>query len=147
MRQYAESIHQTIYLADRPNHPLCGIALSSAAAAALTAADKESGVHADLGGEEYLWSTAIPSAGGQHYFFLLSRPRIANTFGLRDLLHFAFPQLPVAIVVFGVTTFILVLLLVRPIGKLRVAARSLANGELATRVAEPERERTSVWRG
>ena len=140
LRQYAESIHQTIYLADRPNHPLCGIALSSAAAAALTAADKESGVHADLGGEEYLWSTAIPSAGGQHYFFLLSRPRTANTFGLRDLLHFAFPQLPVAIVVFGVTTFILVLLLVRPIGKLRVAARSLANGELATRVAEPERE-------
>ena len=42
--------------------------------------------------------------------------------------------------VFGVTTFILVLLLVRPIGKLRVAARSLANGELATRVAEPDRE-------
>jgi two-component system sensor histidine kinase CpxA len=140
LRQYAGSIHQTIYLADRPNHPLCGIALSSAAAAALAAADKEPGVHADLGGEEYLWSTAIPSASGQRYLFLLSRPRTANTFGLRDLLHFAFPQLPVAIVVFGVTTFVLVLFLVRPIGKLRVAARSLANGELATRVAEPDRE-------
>src|ERR1700677_4734116 len=38
LRQYRESIHQTIYLADRPNHSLCGIALSSAAAAALTAA-------------------------------------------------------------------------------------------------------------
>ena len=45
-----------------------------------------------------------------------------------------------AIVVFGVTTFVLVLLLVRPIGRLRVAARSLANGELATRVREPDRE-------
>ena len=139
LRQYAESIHQTIYLADRPNHPLCNCSLIGGCRR-VDRGDKESGVHADLGGEEYLWSTAIPSAGGQHYFFLLSRPRTANTFGLRDLLHFAFPQLPVAIVVFGVTTFILVLLLVRPIGKLRVAARSLANGELATRVAEPERE-------
>ena len=51
LRQYAESIHQTIYLADTPNHLLCGIALSSAAAAALTAADKEPGVHANLAGE------------------------------------------------------------------------------------------------
>ena len=45
-----------------------------------------------------------------------------------------------AIVVCGLTTFVLVLLLVRPIGKLRVAARDLANGELATRVAEPDGE-------
>ncbi len=91
-------------------------------------------------GEEYLWSTAIHSASGRSYFFLLSRPRIGNTHWLRDLLHFAFPQLPVAIVVFGATTFVLVLLLIRPIGKLRVAARSLANGELATRVPEPDGE-------
>jgi two-component system sensor histidine kinase CpxA len=59
---------------------------------------------------------------------------------VRELLFFAFPQLPVAIVVFGITTFVLVLLLVRPIGRLRIAARALANGELATRVAKPDGE-------
>jgi two-component system sensor histidine kinase CpxA len=38
------------------------------------------------------------------------------------------------------TTFVLVLLLVRPIGRLRVAARRLASGELSTRVAKPDGE-------
>ena len=77
---------------------------------------------------------------GRRYFFLLSRHHAANTYGLHELLFFAFPQLPVAIVVFGITTFVLVLLLVRPIGRLRIAARALANGELATRVAKPDGE-------
>jgi two-component system, OmpR family, sensor histidine kinase CpxA len=140
LRQFAGSLHQTIYLADAPNHVLCEMAVPSAAAGALAAADNGSGVHANLGGEVYLWSTAVPSANGGHYLFLLSRPRIAKPFGLHDLLHFAFPQLWVAIVVFGLTTFVLVLLLVRPIGKLRVAARSLANGELSARVAKPHGE-------
>ena len=47
--------------------------------------------------------------------------------------------MPVGIVVFGLTTFFLVLLLTRPIGNLRAAARDLASGKLATRVAEPDR--------
>jgi two-component system sensor histidine kinase CpxA len=91
-------------------------------------------------GDYYLWSTTIHSATGRSYVFLLSRPRIGNKHWLRDLVHFAFPQLWVAIVVCGAVTFVLVLLLIRPIGKLRVAARSLANGELATRVPEPDGE-------
>jgi two-component system sensor histidine kinase CpxA len=91
-------------------------------------------------GDEYLWSTAIHSASGRRYLFLLSRPLTGNKHWMRDLLHFAFPQLPVAIVVFGATTFVLVLLLTRPINRLRIAARSLANGELATRVPKPDGE-------
>ncbi len=117
-------IHQTIYLADTPNHFLCGAALSSAAAARVDRGGQRArGARETWVARNTCGARQYQSAGGQHYLFLLSRPRTANTYGLRDLLHFAFPQLPVAIVVFGVTTFILVLLLVRPIGKLRVAAR------------------------
>src|SRR3984957_17141355 len=140
LHQYGALIQQSIYLADTPKHFLCGATLSSATAAALTAADTKPGVHTNLDGDDYLWSTETQSAGGQRYLFLLSRPRTPRPFHLGDLLHFAFPQLPVGIVVFGLTTFIMVLLLVRPIGKLRIAARKLANGELATRVAEPDGE-------
>lgn len=140
LARYSESLRQTVYLADTSTHFLCDRVVSPAAADALSAAEKAPGVHSRLGDKDYSWSTAIQSAGGHRYLFLLSRPRTTNTFGLHDLLHFAFPQLPVAIVVCGLTTFVLVLLLVRPIGRLRVAARNLANGELATRVAEPDRE-------
>ena len=140
LARYSESLRETVYLADTPSHFLCDGVVSPSAGEALSVADKAPGVHSRLGDKDYSWSTAIESAAGHRYLFLLSRERTANTFGLHDLLHFAFPQLPVAIVVCGLTTFVLVLLLVRPIGKLRVAARNLANGELATRVAEPDRE-------
>ncbi len=141
LQQFAASLRQTIYLADTPTHFLCGANVSSAAAGVLANAEHgRPGVHSSLVGEQNLWSTAIQSAAGRHYFFLLSRHHNANTYGLRELLFFAFPQLPVAIVVFGITTFVLVLLLVRPIGRLRIAARALANGELATRVAKPDGE-------
>jgi two-component system, OmpR family, sensor histidine kinase CpxA len=140
LQQFATSLRQTIYLADTPTHFLCEANISPAAAGVLANVNREPRVHSSLVGEQNLWSTAIQSTSGGHYFFLLSRHHTANTYGLRELLFFAFPQLPVAIVVFGITTFVLVLLLVRPIGRLRIAARALANGELATRVAKPDGE-------
>jgi len=140
LQQFAASLHQTIYLADTQTHFLCAANVSSAAAGALADVNGEPRVHSTLVGEQNLWSTAIQSATGRHYVFLLSRHHTPSTYGLRELLFFAFPQLPVAIVVFGITTFVLVLLLVRPIGRLRIAARALANGELATRVAKPDGE-------
>jgi two-component system sensor histidine kinase CpxA len=140
LREYAASRKLTIYLSDAPNHFLCEPAGAPVAADALIAAEKQPGVLSTPAGDYYLWSTTIHSATGRSYVFLLSRPRIGNKHWLRDLAHFAFPQLWVAIVVCGAVTFVLVLLLMRPIGKLRVAARSLANGELATRIAEPDRE-------
>jgi two-component system sensor histidine kinase CpxA len=138
LREYAASRHLTIYLADTPNRFVCGS--SPVVADALTAAEKQPGVLSTAAGNFYLWSTTVHSAAGRSYVFLLSRPRIGNKHWWRDLVHFAFPQLWVAIVVCGAVTFVLVLLLMRPIGKLRVAARSLANGELATRVPEPDGE-------
>ena len=140
LQQFAASLRQTIYLADTPTHFLCAANVSSAAARVLANANTEPGVHSTLVGDENLWATKIQSASGRRYFFLLSRYHAASSHGLHELLFFAFPQLPVAIVVFGITTFALVLLLVRPIGRLRIAARALANGELATRVAKPDGE-------
>jgi two-component system, OmpR family, sensor histidine kinase CpxA len=144
LQQFAASLRQTIYLADTPAHFLCGESVPAAAAGVLANVnanvDRDPRVHSTLVGEQNFWSTAIQSAGGRHYLFLLSRHHTASTYGLRELLFFAFPQLPVAIVVFGITTFVLVLLLVRPIGRLRIAARALASGELATRVAKPDGE-------
>lgn len=140
LQQFSTSLHQTVFLTDSAGHLLCGSAVSSATTQSLALADKVSGVHYSLIGDNYFWSMATPSGSGRRYLFALSHPRTANTLGLHELLFFANPQLPVAIVVFGATTFVLVLLLVRPIGRLRVAARKLANGELATRVAEPDGE-------
>jgi two-component system, OmpR family, sensor histidine kinase CpxA len=140
LQQFAASLRQTIYLADTPTHFLCEANVSPAAAGVLANVNREPRVHSSLVGEQNLWSTAIQSTSGRRYFFLLSRHHTAGAYGLRELLFFAFPQLPVAIVVFGITTFVLVLLLVRPIGRLRIAARALANGELATRVAKPDGE-------
>jgi len=90
-------------------------------------------------GQQYVWSVAITSPGsGKPYVFLLSRPHIPEKpdWG-HDLLHFSFPQLPVAIVVGGITTFVLVLLVTRPVVRLRKAARELAQGNLSTRVPAP----------
>jgi two-component system, OmpR family, sensor histidine kinase CpxA len=140
LQQFAGSLHQAIYLADSAGRYLCTRLPSPEAEEALKAADANHGVHPSLAGDHYLWSMTTQSAAGGRYLFLLSRPHTAATFGVRDLLHFATPQLPIGIVLFGATTFIMVLLLVRPIGRLRSAARHLANGELATRVPEPDGE-------
>ncbi len=137
LQQFAGSLHQTVYLTDSTKHLLCQDAGPAADPGLLTVADEKPGEHPKMVGENYLWSTTTQSASGQQYLFLLTRPRTANTYGLHELLFFANPQLPVAIVVFGATTFVLVLFLIRPIGRLRLAARKLANGELATRVDEP----------
>src|ERR1039458_9230168 len=89
-------------------------------------------------GKQYVWSVPVTSISGKRYIFLLSRPHtpIKVTWG-QNLLFFAFPQLPVAIVVGGITTFVLVLLVTRPVVRLRKAAHELAQGNLGTRVAEP----------
>lgn len=58
-----------------------------------------------------------------------------------QLLHFANPQMPVAIAVGGLTTFVLTLLFTRPLVRLRAATRSLAEGNLKVRVEESARSR------
>src|ERR1700677_167235 len=137
LQQYAASLRNTIYLTDSAHNFLCARLTASEADAAWAAAGSTPRVHVSQTDDLDLWSKSAMSPSGRRYFFVLTRPRAGNVFGLRDLLFFLNPQLPVGIVVFGMTTFVLVLLLVRPIEKLRSAARKLASGELATRVPEP----------
>ncbi len=140
LQEYGKSLHQTIYLADEAGHFFCQAPPSSIDVDALTPAGERPGVHSATAGANNQWSMPIRSADGHSYFFLLTRPIIRNRNWFQELVFFAFPQLWVAIVVCGATTFVLVLLLIRPIGRLRVAARKLANGELATRVPKPDGE-------
>jgi two-component system, OmpR family, sensor histidine kinase CpxA len=138
LQQYAASLHQTIYLADSGSQLLCQGEGAALVAEALAKTDNRHTVNTSTAGAINIWSTAMQSATGHHYVFVLSRPRVNDNHWLHDLLFFAFPQMWVAIVVCGATTFVLVSLLIRPIGRLRVAARKLANGELATRIPRPD---------
>ena len=52
LRQFAGSLHRTIYLADTPAHFLCETDISSTAAGVLARASRESGVHSTLVGEQ-----------------------------------------------------------------------------------------------
>ena len=85
-----------------------------------------------------VWLIPITSSNGTHYEYIWFQPLSTKAPMQRRwaYLHFAFPQLPVAIAVGGLTTFILVLLFTRPLVRLRKAARSLANGNLAARVEQ-----------
>jgi two-component system sensor histidine kinase CpxA len=136
LQQYAVSLRQTLYLADASNHFLCDVPPFSLSPDIL----EKPGVVSTMAVDNNVWSEAVPSPTGRHYLFLLSRPADKNSHWLHALVFFAFPQLWVAIIVCGATTFVMVLLLIRPIGRLRVAARKLANGELATRVPKPDGE-------
>jgi two-component system, OmpR family, sensor histidine kinase CpxA len=136
---YSESLQQPLVLADSEAHSICYPLPSDRFSALLTKTAQTAGVVGTEVGSQYAWSTATHSATGRRYLFVVIRPYQGNKSGwLGDLRHFAFPQLPVAIVVCGATTFVLVLLLTRPIARLRAAARDLANGKLATRVPKPE---------
>jgi two-component system sensor histidine kinase CpxA len=136
LKQYGDSLYQSLYLADTASHYLC-----DTPPAMVSQRDMERpGVASTMGGDYNLWSTTVSSETGQPYLFVLSRPADRNNHWVHALFFFAFPQLWVAIIVCGATTFVMVLLLIRPIGKLRAAARRLANGELATRVPKPNGE-------
>jgi two-component system sensor histidine kinase CpxA len=86
----------------------------------------------------YVWLVPVVSSNGTHYEYVWFQPpsrRPMRRHGW-DLLHFAFPQLPVAIAVGGLTTSVLVLLFSRPLVRLRKVARELAGGNLSARVQE-----------
>ncbi|HEV2272548.1 MAG TPA: ATP-binding protein [Acidobacteriaceae bacterium] len=139
LKQYAASLQQTIYLADLSQRFLCPLSDTLLYREALAKTFQGTGAVSTRAGAEYLWSTTVRSASGRRYLFLLSRPfQPRKSSALRDLERFASPQVPVGIVVYGATTFFLVMLLTRPIARLRAAARGLAQGKLETRVSKPD---------
>ncbi|HEY5212176.1 MAG TPA: ATP-binding protein [Acidobacteriaceae bacterium] len=123
-------------LLDADGRTLCATAT---APALLTVANPPSTrIDGRLVGNRWVWLIPITAANGTHYLYLWHQPPSRNPHPQRrwNLLHFAFPQLPVAIAVGGLTTFVLVLLFTRPIVRMRKAARALANGDLSVRVEQ-----------
>jgi two-component system sensor histidine kinase CpxA len=136
LQAYGKGIAQTISLADATGNPLCKQAGMEGLEKNVTVPNRILGSQVD---QQFLWRVPVLSASGKHYVFLLSRPHVPRRPRLsQDLLRFSFPQLPVAIVVGGLTTFLIVLLFTRPVIRLRRAARELAMGKLNARVAWPK---------
>lgn len=122
-----------IGLLDGSGKPLCG----SVAAHGVSGELPTGRVTGTQVGNVYVWSVPVVSASGRHYTFQLGVPHAPEDNGIsHDLVRFAFPQLPVAIVISGITTFLLTLLFTQPVAQLRRAARELAHGNLSTRVSE-----------
>jgi two-component system, OmpR family, sensor histidine kinase CpxA len=86
-------------------------------------------------GQDTVWTLPVVSAKGQQFRFLVSVHRERHTW-YGDLMHFAFPQLLVAVAVGGLTTFVLVMIFTRPVINLREAARQLSMGRLNARAME-----------
>ena len=132
---FGAEINQKIALKDASGRDLCNAASLAVAPGSTAVSGRIVGGQI---GTQYIWQVPTTSASGKPYIFLLSRTHIPVAPSLyQDLLRFSFPQLPVAIVVGGLCTFVLVLVFTRPILRLRKAARELATGKLSVRVAAP----------
>jgi two-component system sensor histidine kinase CpxA len=131
---YGANIGQTIALEDAAGQPLC----ASPVSVPPPVGEQLSRIGGVQVGQQYIWRVPFVASSGKRYLFLLIRRHIPRIHSLpQDLLHFSFPQLPVAIVVGGLTTFVLVLLFTRPVARLRKAARELAMGKLDARAVWP----------
>ena len=133
-KAYGVTRHRNPTLEDAKGKALCG---SPAPKGESRNSETQSGIIGAQIGSEYVWRVPLASAQGANYFYVLSRTASVDEHPWYvDMLHFAFPQLFVAIAVGGVTTYALVLLFTRPLVRLRKAARELAQGNLKTRIKE-----------
>ncbi|WP_420237601.1 sensor histidine kinase [Telmatobacter bradus] len=131
---YASNISQTIALATASGEPLCS-PQGMAQLSAQEFAQLPPHVEGRIVDRQYIWTVPVHSASGKSYVYLLCRLHLPHRPSLwEDLLHFSTPQLPVAIVIGGFTTFVLGFLFTRPVMQLRRVARSLARGKLDERV-------------
>jgi len=136
---YADMHKQRLSLEDAAGQTLCGSAVQPQPDRDRNSVNQDEVIGTQIG-SQFVWRVPFISAKGDRYVFLLSRtPAPDDHPWYLDLLHFAFPQLFVAIAVGGVTTYALVILFTRPLVRLRQAARELAHGNLKTRVNEPAR--------
>jgi two-component system, OmpR family, sensor histidine kinase CpxA len=131
---FAQDRKETLALTDESGKTVCGQFVLSPSVQVASSDE----IYGRQVGRETVWTFPVTSASGQRYRFVVSVHRQEHTW-YGDLLHFAFPQLPVSIAVGGLTTFVLVMIFTRPVIRLREAARELAHGRLSTRVKEPQR--------
>ena len=141
---YAAAHGQFVGFTDDAGHLLCSSSQNPQLAAQPPASEEITGSQV---ADRYIWSVPVRSAEGKRLFYTVSvphRPEVHTWY--QDLLHFAFPQLPVSIAVGGLTTFLLVLVFTRPVVRLRSAARELSQGNLAARVKE-NKAQARLFRG
>jgi len=131
---FAQKRREPLALVDENGKTMCATAALSTSTQ-ISATDEISGRQV---GSDTVWTFATTSSSGQRYRVLIAVHREQHTW-YGDLLHFAFPQLLVAIAVGGLTTFVLVMIFTHPVIRLRKAARAMAQGNLSTRVKEAER--------
>ena len=93
-------------------------------------------------GAGYVWLVPLRSTSGEPFEYVWFQPPARRIEHHPSLLRYAFPQLPVAIGIGGLTTLILVLLFSQPLVRLRKAARALAQGDLTARVKLPKPKST-----
>ena len=137
---YAAAHRQTLSLADSQGRTLCGPQFPPQWVASEDPSYPGQVTGAQFG-QQYAWRLSFTANNHARYVLLVSRPyQPDHRPWYQDLAHFAFPQLFVAIVVGGVMTWALVLLLTRPLVRLRHAARELSHGNLKTRVAASGRQ-------
>jgi two-component system sensor histidine kinase CpxA len=130
---FAQERNENIGLVDEKENMRCGLIAQSIPGQA----SANQGLTARQAGDATVWTVPVVSETGKTYLYVISAPRHREQHPwYEDLWHFAFPQLPVAIAVGGLTTFVLVLIFTRPVIRLREAARQLAQGRLSTRVKE-----------
>jgi two-component system, OmpR family, sensor histidine kinase CpxA len=128
---FARERHEALALVDSGGNGVCGQPIQNAGPPVASVDE----IYGRRIGRDTVWAFPVISESGARYRFLVSVHSEEHTqFG--DLLHFASPQLPVAIGVGGATTFLLVMIFTRPVIRLREAARRLAQGELNARVKE-----------
>ena len=143
---FAAARHYTVALRDEAGRDVCASGTVPAINTQTASADQLTGFET---ANQCVWFRPVTSAMGKKYIYILSVPRThdhAHTW-YGDLLHFAFPQLPVAIAIGGLTTFVLVLVFTRPVIRLRRAARELARGKLSARVKEAPTSQAGIFRG
>jgi two-component system sensor histidine kinase CpxA len=139
---YALAHHQNLALEDANGQTLCGSPVQMEAS---QISESRGGIIGAQIGSEYVWHVPITSSNGSNYMLSLTRQATTEEHPWYVyLLHFAFPQLFVAIAVGGATTYVLALLFTRPLVRLRQAARELAQGNLKTRVTESTVTREAI---
>jgi len=144
LQAYAAAHNQKLTLENPDGQALCGPPVQAQWSRGNNPPSGDQIVGAQFG-PQYVWRVPVTSAAGTRYVFLLSRMYTPDDHPwYMDLLHFAFPQLLVAIAVGGATTYALVLLFTRPLVRLRQAARELALGNLKTRVQAPPPQSRSL---
>jgi two-component system sensor histidine kinase CpxA len=145
LMQYSAMLGDDVYLTDDTKHVLCRPILSASPSSALDGirqGAEATGVEAN---GQLFWGIRFKSARVRNYYYVYSRPLKPPPHStIATVWFFARSQLIVAIIVCGLTTFLLVLFLTRPIAKLRAAARALAGGQLTTRIASAS---TNPWLG